>query len=83
MGDDLHLPWLCASPYSLEFRRAAVAVYRGRGRPLAETARRLGVPESELAAWVERHWADADEPTTRERDEVRRTLKRVAARDGG
>jgi branched-chain amino acid aminotransferase len=72
VGTDLDLPWLCASPYSLEFRRDAVRLYRTSGRPLAEVARELSVPRRLLAAWVERLGRDADEPTRRERDELRR-----------
>ena len=72
MGEDLHLPWLCASPYSLEFRRDAVDVFRTTGRPLAEVARELGVPERSLAGWVERYGTEADEPTSREREELLR-----------
>jgi transposase len=75
MGTDLHLPWLCASPYSLEFRRDAVASYRRSGRPLAEVARDLGVPAESLRAWVKQAGIDpggGEELTSKEREELRR-----------
>jgi transposase len=71
----LDLPWLCASPYSLELRLQAVESYRRSGRPLTEIARDLGVPAEALARWVERAELEPerrDELTSEELEELRR-----------
>jgi transposase len=38
--------------YPEEFRREAVALYRGSDRSRAEVARSLGIADGSLAAWV-------------------------------
>ena len=46
-------------PYSAEFRREAVELYRRSGRPLAEIARDLGVATESLRVWARQATIDA------------------------
>lgn len=52
-NQNLSLPWLCASPYTREFRREAVNVCRRNGRRPPEVARELYVPAELLRLWLE------------------------------
>jgi|SRR5579862_199220 len=67
-------------PYSPEFRRDAVELYRRSGKPLREIAVDLGVSTESLRVWVQR--AEIDQGTrsgltTEERDELRRLRRQV------
>jgi transposase len=67
-------------PYSPEFRREAVELYRRSGRPLAEIARDLGVATESLRVWARQAGIDAGEQsglTTEEREELRELRRRV------
>ena len=46
-------------PYPPEFRRKAVALYRGSGRSLREIAHDLGVSSESLRIWVKQAAIDA------------------------
>ena len=62
-------------PYSPEFRREAVELYRRSGRPLTEIARDLGVATESLRIWVKRSVIDAGEQpglSSSELEELRR-----------
>jgi transposase len=67
-------------PYPPEFRREAVALYRGSGQPLREIAHDLGVSSESLRLWVKRAAVDAGEQagvTSEEREELRRLRREV------
>jgi transposase len=67
-------------PYSLEFRRDAVELYRRSGKPLREIAVDLGVSTESLRMWVQRAEIDAGTKpglTSEERDELRRLRRQV------
>lgn len=62
-------------PYPPEFRAEAVRLHRMSGRPLAATAKEIGVSDWTLSRWVRQ--AEIDEGkaaglTTEEREELRR-----------
>ena|SRR5690242_1245030 len=67
-------------PYSSEFRRDAVELYRRSGKPLREIAVDLGVSTESLRMWVQRAEIDAGTKpglTSEERDELRRLRRQV------
>jgi transposase len=67
-------------PYSQEFRRDAVELYRRSGKPLREIAVDLGVSTESLRMWVQRAEVDAGEReglTSEEREELRRLRRQV------
>ena len=62
-------------PYPPEFRREAVELYRGAGRPLSEIAAGLGISTETLRVWVRQAEIDAGEReglSSGEREELRR-----------
>jgi len=62
-------------PYPPEFRREAVELYRGAGRPLSEIAAGLGISTETLRVWVRQAEIDAGEReglSSSEREELRR-----------
>lgn len=62
-------------PYPPEFRAEAVRLHRMSGRPLAETAREIGVSDWTLSRWVRQAEIDegkAEGLTTEEREELNR-----------
>jgi len=62
-------------PYSEEFKREAVRLYRGSDRSLAQLAEELGVSRGSLSNWISRADVDAGKAeglTSDERDELRR-----------
>lgn len=62
-------------PYPPEFRAEAVRLHRMSGRPLAETAREIGVSDWTLSRWVRQAEIDegkAEGLTTEEREELSR-----------
>ena len=67
-------------PYPPEFRREAVELVRGSGRPLREIAVDLGVSAETLRMWVTRVEVDAGRReglTTEERAELRELRRKV------
>jgi len=67
-------------PYAPEFRREAVALYRGGGVTLKEVANDLGVSSESLRMWVRQSAIDAGERnglTSEERHELRELRRRV------
>jgi transposase len=67
-------------PYSLEFRRDAVELYRRSGKPLRELAVDLGISTETLRMWVRQADVDAGERpglSTDEREELRRLRRQV------
>ena len=67
--------------YDPEFRARAVELVRTRGLPRAQVARDLGVNVETLRLWVKQAEIDAcrrDGPTTDERAELARFLKKAA-----
>jgi transposase len=65
-------------PYTPEFRREAVALYRTSGRSLREIASDLGVSSESLRNWAKQAAVDAGEAkglTSEERAELRRKLR--------
>ncbi len=69
-----------SSKYPEEFRREAVALYRGSERSRAEVAKSLGISDGSLAAWVKAAQRDeapgALDPSERaELDRLRRENK--------
>jgi transposase len=67
-------------PYSQEFRRNAVELYRRSGKPLLEIAVDLGVSTESLRMWVARDEVDAgvrEGLTSEEREELRRLRRQV------
>jgi transposase len=67
-------------PYSPEFRRDAVELYRRSGKPLRTIAVDLGVSTESLRIWVER--AEVEEGkrpglSSEERDELRELRREV------
>src|SRR2546427_13197937 len=73
-------------PYSPEFRREAVELYRRSGRPLAEIARDLGVATESLRTWVKQAGIDAGQReglTRQERGELRRLRRENPVLPGG
>jgi transposase len=67
-------------PYPSEFRREAVALYRGSGRSLREIASDLGVSSESLRIWVKQAAIDAGEAkglSSEERTELRELRRRV------
>ncbi len=64
--------------YTAEYKQEAVRVVRQSGRPLVHVAKDLGIPASNLFAWVAATGDAATERTTfAERDEVARLRKEV------
>ena len=62
-------------PYPPEFRREAVELYRGAGRPLSEIAAGRGISTETLRVWVRQAEIDAGEReglSSSEREELRR-----------
>ena len=67
-------------PYPPEFRREAVELYRGAGRPLSEIAAGLGISTETLRVWVRQAEIDAGEReglSSSEREELRRLRREV------
>jgi transposase len=67
-------------PYSPEFRRDAVELYKRSGKPLRELAVELGISTETLRMWVRQADVDAGERSglsTEERDELRRLRRQV------
>jgi transposase len=46
------------APYPEEFRLRAISLVREEGRPVAQVARELGIAESGLRRWLDRHDVD-------------------------
>jgi len=67
-------------PYPPEFRREAVELVRGSGRPLREIAVDLGISTETLRMWVTRAEVDAGRReglTSEERAELRELRRKV------
>ncbi|MBW3579004.1 MAG: transposase [Actinobacteria bacterium] len=63
------------APYPEEFRRRAINLVREEGRPVAQVARELGISESGLRRWLDRHDIDHGRKeglTSGEREELSR-----------
>lgn len=61
------------APYPEEFRRRAISLVREEGRPVAQVARELGIAESGLRRWLDRHDVDSgakEGMSTSEREEL-------------
>lgn len=62
-------------PYSLEFKREAVALLRSSGRPVPQLAKELGVSPQSLRNWASQRDVDDGKAaglTSDEREELRR-----------
>ena len=67
-------------PYTPEFRREAVELYRRAGKPLREIAVDLGVSTETLRMWVQRAGVDEGKQpglSSQERDELRALRREV------
>lgn len=63
------------TPYPPEFRAEAVRLHRSSRRPLAQTAREIGISPWTMSRWVRQAEIDegkAEGLTTEEREELRR-----------
>lgn len=61
------------APYREEFGLRAISLVREEGRPIAQVARELGIAESGLRRWIDRHDVDTgvkEGLTSAERDEL-------------
>jgi transposase len=68
------------SPYSMEFRREAVALLRSSGRPIPQLARELGCSAQSLRNWASRRDVDEGKApglSSDEREELRRLRREV------
>ena len=66
--------------YSPEFKREAVELYRGSGKPLRLVAEELGVAVESLRSWSKQHEIDVGVRaglTSDEREELRELRKKV------
>jgi transposase len=67
-------------PYSEQFKRDAVALYRSSGRSIEQLAKELGIARGSLANSVNQAAVDAGKApglTSDERDELRRLRREV------
>ncbi|HYU18450.1 MAG TPA: transposase [Chloroflexota bacterium] len=67
-------------PYSEQFKRDAVALWRSSGRSLEQLAKELGVSRGSLSNWVKQADVDAGKVeglTSDEREELRRLRREV------
>lgn len=68
------------APYPEEFRRRAIALVREEGRPVIQVARELGIAESGLRRWLDRHDVDSGRKeglTSSEREELAKLRREV------